>query len=69
MKTKTLVLASAVVLLGSTACARNPSPASPEADYKPGKYQVFTGSGTAASLDDVVRAMTVQQVVFIGETH
>ncbi|HEY0671034.1 MAG TPA: ChaN family lipoprotein [Longimicrobiales bacterium] len=69
MKTKTLLLATSVVLLGSTACVRNPPLASPEADYKPGRYQVFTGSGTAASLDDVVRAMTVQQVVFIGETH
>ncbi|HET9438887.1 MAG TPA: ChaN family lipoprotein [Longimicrobiales bacterium] len=69
MKTNTVLLASAVALLGSTACVRNPPSATPEADYKPGQYQVFTGSGTPASLDDVVRAMAAQQVVFIGETH
>jgi len=37
--------------------------------YTAGDYQVFTGAGTTASIDDIVAAMEHNQVVFIGETH
>ena len=37
--------------------------------YVPGAYQVFTGAGQPAGLEDVVAAMAGQEVVFIGETH
>jgi uncharacterized iron-regulated protein len=37
--------------------------------YVAGDYQVFTGAGNTASIDDIVTAMGRTQVVFVGETH
>jgi len=37
--------------------------------YAPGAYRVFDGSGTPATIDDVVAAMAGHEVVFVGETH
>lgn len=53
------------------ACTHNPPPGAASADtvYRPGAYRAYTGAGETASLDDVVRAMAAQQVVFIGESH
>lgn len=49
--------------------ARAQTPPLPDTAYVPGAWRVYTGAGAPASLDDVVRAMASQQVVFIGETH
>ena len=39
-----------------------------DVDY-PQHFQVFTGRGEPATLDDIVRAMRAADVVFVGETH
>ena len=54
------------------ACASNPGPGAVsgvDPEYRPGKYRVYTGTGTRATLDDVARVMAASQVVFVGETH
>ncbi len=71
MKTTTLVRAALLASWLLPACAQNPAPGGAGLDpaYRAGKYRVFTGDGAPATLDDVVRAMGAQQVVFVGETH
>ena len=61
------ILTVAVLLLPSTTQAQVATPA--DTVYAPGEYRVYTGSGARATIDDIVRAMASQQVVFIGETH
>lgn len=69
MTTRSLVLALALLLAPIAALAQEPTPPAPDTAYTPGAYRVFTGAGAPATLDDVVRAMAPNQVVFIGETH
>lgn len=65
-----LLALTSVLLCSAPALAQNPTTAAPpDTAYTPGRYRVFTGQGAAASLEDVVRAMASQQVVFVGETH
>ncbi len=42
--------------------------AAQDADYT-GHFRVFTGSGEAATLEDIVRAMNNVEVVLVGEIH
>jgi uncharacterized iron-regulated protein len=49
--------------------AQEPETAAPDTAYHPGAYQVFTGAGKPATMDDIVRAMGGNQVIFVGETH
>ncbi len=49
--------------------AQEPAPAASDTAYKPGAYRIFTGAGQPATMDDIVRAMGANQVVYVGETH
>ena len=64
---RTTTLISVLLLSAAAAQAQVSTPL--DTAYLPGDFQVFTGSGTRATLDDVVQAMATQQVVFIGEAH
>ncbi|HEX6309840.1 MAG TPA: ChaN family lipoprotein [Longimicrobiales bacterium] len=69
MMIRTILVVWALVLASAPARAQVRDSAGMDTAYAPGPYRVFTGSGEAASLDDIVRAMGAVQVVFIGETH
>lgn len=69
MMNRMTLLASVFLLTAVPVVAQTPDSTVVDTAYTPGRYRVFTGSGGAASLDDVVRAMTSAQVVFVGETH
>ena len=58
-----------VLALAPPARAQDSSATLGDTAYVAGQYQVFTGAGEPASIDDVVAAMGRHQVVFIGETH
>jgi len=64
----TLALVGAAGTPADAAAQDHPS-VLPDTAYTPGAYRVFTGAGEPARLEDVVRAMGGQEVVFIGETH
>lgn len=49
--------------------AQDSSPGVGDSAYVAGDYQVYSGDGTASSIDDVVAAMVGAEVVFVGETH
>ena len=66
--TQRMILLVPFLLLAVPAGAQQPA-ATLDTAYTPGAYRVFTGAGAPATLEDVVRAMGRQQVVFIGETH
>lgn len=70
MHTRALLLATSACLCFARPANAQP-PVAPPVDtaYTPGQYQVFTGAGAPATLDDIVRAMERHQVVFVGETH
>lgn len=65
-----MVLALAFPLLApARAAAQNPPAPALDTAYHPAAYQVFTGAGRPATLEDVVRAMAPVRVVYVGETH
>lgn len=68
MKTLPMLL-SLLALPLLTLPAATQAPTDPDTAYVPGEYRVYTGSGDAATLEDIERAMTDVQVVFVGETH
>jgi uncharacterized iron-regulated protein len=70
MTTRLLLFVLALVLMQvASAKAQNAPLAGLDTAYTPGSYRVFTGAGAPASIDDIVRALEAQQVVFVGETH
>ena len=71
MKMRTLLLLAASGLLPAVPATAQTPPAAATLDtaYVAGPFQVFTGAGAKATLEDVVRAMGGVQVVFVGETH
>lgn len=68
MTNRILSLLPALLLLPALP-ARAQTPPAADTAYVAGAWRVYTGAGAPATLDDVVRAMAAQQVVFIGETH
>lgn len=64
-----MVLLAALPLLPALPARAQAPAAALDTAYVPGAFQVFTGAGAPASLEDVVRAMGAHQVVFVGETH
>jgi uncharacterized iron-regulated protein len=70
MKTPALVaaipLASFLIL---PLAAQDSSPGIGDSAYVAGDYRVYSGDGTASSIDDIVVAMGTAEVVFVGETH
>jgi uncharacterized iron-regulated protein len=63
------VAALCIVLPAQSIHAQDSAPGTDHPDYVPGEYRVFTGAGEPATLDDVVAAMGLNEVVFIGEIH
>jgi len=61
-------LASALIATALPAQDSSPQVANDTA-YVAGDYQVFTGDGATATMDDILVAMSQHEVVFIGETH
>ncbi len=64
-----LATATTAVFLATPLAAQDSSPGVGDSSYVAGDYQVYSGDGTAASIDDIVAAMATVDVVFIGETH
>jgi uncharacterized iron-regulated protein len=70
MKTSHLALMALFGTLSAQALhAQDSPPGVDHPDYVPGEYRVFTGAGEPATLDDVIAAMGLHEVVFIGEIH
>jgi uncharacterized iron-regulated protein len=69
MKPRATLLVTACLCSALPAYAQTPVAPPIDTAYAPGAYRVFTGAGTPASLDEIVRAMERHQVVFVGETH
>jgi uncharacterized iron-regulated protein len=64
-----MLLTTAGLWSAVPAWAQTPVPTPLDSAYTAGEYRVFTGAGSPATLDDIVRAMEGQQVVYVGETH
>jgi len=56
-------------LISVPASAQDSSPGVGDSLYVPGEYQIYTGDGQLATMEDIASAMNSAQVVFIGETH
>ena len=64
-----LAAATTGALLAVPLAAQDSSPGVADSAYVAGDYRVYSGDGTPASIDDVVAAMVVAEVAFVGETH
>ena len=59
----------AAALLAVPLAAQDSSLGVGDTAYVAGDYRVYSGDGTAASMNDIVAAMAAVDVVFVGETH
>lgn len=63
------IVVVAVALVSHRSQAQDVNRASLDSSYVAGEFRVYTGAGEPASLDDVVWAMQLHEVVFVGEVH
>jgi uncharacterized iron-regulated protein len=64
-----LATATTATFLAVPLAAQDSSPGVGDSAYVAGDYRVYSGDGTAASIDEIVAAMAAAEVVFVGETH
>ena len=64
-----LASATTAVLLAVPLAAQDSSPGVGDSAYVAGDFRVYSGDGSASSIDDIVAAMGAAEVVFVGETH